>query len=277
MSIARLTPLAVAALLSALVCVPAATAIVVYQDDFSEAAGTIMDGKSLDVALGVRGGTAGATWDATDAPVPDGNPSDLWETTGSNTVDIGTSGADSTIIENNLLPFTPVSGQLYDLHIELSPSGEGASGNWLGVAFHEADYNGHPPGGASSALSNDDPYGLIIAKGTGQVQSFAGIGTANGRINTATGFITPDTFTAFDILLDTRPAQWTIDWLIDGSPVSGAKYTYASNPSIGLLSFGTNKLAGSAQNFYLTAVPEPASVALALLGLVGLVGLARRR
>jgi hypothetical protein len=141
------------------------------------------------------------------------------------------------------------------------------SGNWLGGAFHQADYNNHSPGGASSALSNNDPYGLIIAKGSGQVQSFAGLGTANGVINTAAGTYPGDQFTAYDIVLDTRAAQWTVSWLINGSQV-GSTFTYGTNPTIGLLSWGTNKLAGSARNFSLTAIPEPGSFVLLGLGMV---------
>jgi hypothetical protein len=259
-----------------LLLVPAASAAVIYQDDFSEAAGTIMNGKALDIASGVAGGTSGATWTATAAPVVGGNPDAIWTTSGSNTAGIvGPAGAgvDANMIENNQLPFTPQPSNVYDLHLELNPSGVGASGNWLGLSFNNANFNGHTPGGSASALSNDNPFGLIILKGTGQVQSFAGNGTANGVINTATGFITPDTYTGVDVVLDTRPAQWTIKWLINGTQ-QGATFTYASNPTIGLLAFGTNKLSGSVRNFSLTnPIPEPSCLLLAAFGVVGAASL----
>jgi hypothetical protein len=268
MSMSRTTALVMAA---GLLLVSTASAAVIYQDDFSEATGTIMNGKSLDVANGIAGGTAGATWTATAAPVVGGNPDALWTTSGSNTADIvgaAGAGADANLIENNLLPFTPQAGNVYDLHLEMSPSGVGASGNWLGLSFTNGNFNGHTPGGGASALSNNNPFGLIILKGTGQVQSFAGNGTANGVINTAVGFIPTDAYTAVDIVLDTRPALWSIKWLLNGTQ-QGATFNYTTNPTIGLLAFGTNKLSGSVRNFSLTnPIPEPGCLLLAAFGVI---------
>jgi hypothetical protein len=271
----------IAPILGIIVCCSTAAATfadVIYQDSFSGPANSPMNGRVPDTASnGIFGGTAGATWTATAAPVAGGNPDAIWLISGSNSAGVvgpAGAGADANMIENNLLPFTPQAGIIYDLHLMMNPSGVGASGNWLGLTFAQGAFNGHTPGGPSSALSNDNPYGLIILKGTGQVQSFAGLGTANGVINSATGFIPTDQYTSVDVILDTTPANWTIKWLINGTQ-QGSTFTYTTNPNIGVVAFGTNKLSGSVQDFSLTTIPEPASIAA--VGLAGLALLRRRR
>src|SRR5438874_9369835 len=78
---------------------------VIYQDNFSGAAGGLMNGRAPDIAAnGVYGGTAGATWSATAAVTT--NPDGLFTISGSNSATIiGTAaGADANLIENNRLP-----------------------------------------------------------------------------------------------------------------------------------------------------------------------------
>jgi hypothetical protein len=265
-----------------------ARAAIIYADNFDGTAG-LVSGRSVTTATGLFGGTAGATW-TSDAVVGSPNPDALWNAsggtysgTGTTDASVGTftTGADANQITNAYLPFVPQSGLIYDAHIALGSSGVGASGNWLGMTFAPTNLNGHTSGGGSSALSNMAGAGLIIDKGSGQVQSFGGVGTANGAINTAAGFIaqgtTTPTYHTFDILLDTTGVQWVVSWLIDGVAPSGVgptSFTYTTNPSIGNIVFGSNKLTGAASDFSLTTVPEPGS--MMMLGLGALV-LTRRR
>jgi hypothetical protein len=264
-----------------------ARAAIIYADNFDGTAG-LVSGRSVTTATGLFGGTAGATW--TSDSTTSTNPDALWNASGGTYTGTGTTdatlgtfttGADANLITNAFLPFVPQSGLIYDAHIALGSSGVGASGNWLGLTFAPAGLNGHTAGGGASALSNMAGAGLIIDKGSGQVQSFGGAGTANGAINSATGFVAQGTATptyhTFDILLDTTGLQWKVSWLVDGvtpSGVGATSFTYTTNPSIGDIVFGSNKLTGTASDFSLTTVPEPGSVMI--LGLGALV-LTRRR
>lgn len=277
----------------------------IYTDNFDGTAGNL-SGRALDTAAGIDGGTAGATW--TSDSVTASNPDAIWQAsggtytgTGSTLAAIGAfaTGADSNLITNAYVPLVPQSGLLYDVHMAVAPSGTGASGNWLGMAFAGNSgsgtfFNGHTTGGASSALSNDSTIGLIILKGSGVVQSFGGTtnssgqitsSTANQEFNTAAGFIptgtsTP-TYTPVDMYLDTRGSQWVISWSINGatSGADFATYTYpvGDNPTtISDIVFGTNKLTGDLSDFSVTATPEPVS-AMALLGLFAMAHRTRRR
>jgi len=78
-----------------------------------------------------------------------------------------------------------------------------------------------------------------------------GGGTINGEANTLT--INPNKTTAqLKIVLDTRPALWTMDFQVDG--VSFGKGTFSkSNPAIQYIGFGKyGTAAGSVDNFTLT-------------------------
>ena len=80
-----------------------------------------------------------------------------------------------------------------------------------------------------------------------------------------------------------QPAQWKVTWEVDGA-TSGpgfGTFTYTTNPSIGDVVFGSNKLTGVVSDFSLTSsatvVPEPSAIVLAGLGMLGMVGYIRRR
>jgi hypothetical protein len=269
-------------------CASVANADIVYKDNFDGTTGTI-SGRAATVATGLDGGTAAATWTSDAAPVAGGNPDAVWQASGgtytvtgstSGTIGALSTGADANLITNAWLPFTPQAGFIYDFHIAIESSNVGASTNWLGATFAPANMNGHTTGGGSSALSNLAGAGLIIVKGSGQVQSFGGVGTANGALNSAAGFLTTGQYNSVDIVLNTSAAAWTVSWLVNGVTPSGigsTSFTYATNPSIGNVVFGTNKLTGAVSDFSLTAtaVPEPASLSALALG--GLALLARRR
>ena len=268
-----------------------AHADVIYSDNFDRTVGDVA-GRTPDLATGLHGGTAAATWTSdastTTTTPANGTTADAVFTASGGTATATDStfasagalatGADANLITNATLPFTPITGNVYDYHMDVLPSGAGASGNWLAMAFATAGLNGHTTSGTSSALSNDNAYGLIILKGSGTTQAFAGVGTGSGQtLLNATNLTSASgsTFNSVDIILNTTGTNWTLNWKLNGTTELATPYTYGTNPNIGLVVFGTNKLTGEVSNFSLTTTPEPASIAL--LGLGGLTALRRRR
>lgn len=254
---------------------------VIYSDNFTGTAGTALGGSAPTTASGTDGGSATATWNAatTAAAATTTTATGFWQYNGSGSASItgtdvnATTGVANGLIAGAYLPFVPQAGQVYTLTITLAPTiGDGTSGNWLGIGFFQAALNGHAVSGTNAALSNNNPYGLLIDKPTGVYQSFAGLGTANAG-PTATIAKTPHTFA---IQLDTTGTNYTFAWSVDGGAFSTPQ-TASATPNIGLVGFGTNKQAGSVSSFSLsTNVPEPTSVA-ALAGGAALLVSRRRR
>lgn len=261
-----------------------ARAGVIYTEDFSGAAGTLLGGKTPTLATGADGGSAAATWTADTtavSPISGTASAAVWTLNGSGSAtvstaasDAATSHADSNIIANAELPFVPVAGTKYTLTATLAPSyGDATSGNWLGIGFAQANFNGHTPSGTASALSNDTPFGLLILKGSGLYQTFAGVGTGNAGPTATLGTGGPHTVS---LILDTTATAWTMSWSVDGGAAS-TPFTYATNPSIGVIAFGSNKIAGGVSNLSLVSstVPEPAAAAGVVAA--GVLGVMRRR
>ena len=179
-----------------------------------------------------------------------------------------TNGTEAIVVANSVsafLAFTPESGKVYSLSLSFNLSTTDA--NFLGFGFTNQNlYN-------SAILSSLD------YAGSGPGLLFRGNGEALARINAgstslATGLADPATFT---IILDTSNAAWTVSYLVNGV-AAGSTYTYLTNPTISYIGFGNFSTArGSVDNFTLTAVPEPATFALALIGGLGLFIRQRRR
>ncbi|HEY1686727.1 MAG TPA: hypothetical protein VGG19_18345 [Tepidisphaeraceae bacterium] len=263
----------------------------IYQDNF-DGTGGILSGRALDTASGLDGGTLNQAWTSDSAT--SSNPDALitasggtYSGTGTTSAAVGTftTGADSNMITNAYLPIVPQTGYIYDAHVAIAASAVGASGNWLGMTFAPANMNGHTAGGGASALSNLAGYGLIIDKGTNTVQSFGGAGTGNAELSgVPSGFnsnsTTTPVYNTFDIILNTSGSQWTVSWLVNGvapSGVGSTSYTYTSNPSIGNIVIGTNKLTGAFSDFSLTATAVPEPTSFVMLALAALPFAARRR
>jgi hypothetical protein len=120
-------------------------------------------------------------------------------------------------------------------------------------------------------MTNLAPEGLIIPKDTGVAQSFSGSGTNSPTVSPAilSGFNT------YDIVLDTTSSNWVIKQYLNSTLEQS--YTYATDPNIGFIGIGVNRVSASFDNLSLSAtyVPEPAS--LAVLGLGGILLAQRRR
>jgi hypothetical protein len=258
----------------------------IYSDGFtSQSAGTLLGGNSPDVASGLDGGTAGATWNAATTTVASitSTASDVdWQYGGGGTATITTPNAnkaaqDTNLIANALLPFTPVANYLYDLEATIQSPAAGTDSHWIGLTFMNG--NSHGASGSASALSNDDPWGLVIVRdgvnpSPDWVTVFDGTGGGTGTslaLNPAGGVGTTLTI---DILLNSATNQES--WYIDGTQVGptvtlNTGYITGSGGDglINDVAFGDDTAPlGTVSQFSLTAqsVPEPACLGLLCVG-----------
>jgi hypothetical protein len=266
----------------------------IYSDTFSNTSGsaTTLNGHTPDTV-----DATGASWVSASAPAASGatdailgipSPGGMADISG------GTASAtaeDSSTITDAYLPVTIVAGSEYDLAVSVAIPTVNSGGHGAFIGFINAtSFNGHngptvasngiygstvypDVGDGSAAMSNLNPYGLILARDTNttnDVTMFQGLGTGVGSINTT------DTSTAFnnyDIVLNTQPAQWTLSQYLNGTLEQ--TYTFSSNPSIGFVGIGVNRALANFENFSVTQLPEPTFLSLMAVG--GLFLAKRRR
>lgn len=149
-------------------------------------------------------------------------------------------------------PFVPASGNVYNLSAILNADPRNVEG-----------YNSDPIG-----INFDGGPGLkIYDNSAGQVYS-TGLGVDVLEGNYGKGAI------SIDIVLDTQPALWTVEWFVNDVSVRGPE-AYAANPTITTVRLWTDYMEGSFDDLTLELVPEPATLSLLFLG--GLAMLRRRR
>jgi hypothetical protein len=224
-------------------------AVVIYYDDFSGTSGTDLAGTAPDIRPGSETWALGTG----DTAVP----AERWKADGSV---LGSSSGGGGA--GGILPFTPSAGNVYELSVQLNPTTTDGSGDWLAMGFLDSA-GSMPATGAPWAFKRGDSgspaFETVSLLGPG-VSGLASEGVPSGAQPSPTDF---------RIVLDTTPALWTVEWFIDGSSVRTD--TYASNPSIthvGIFRF--ESVAGSVDNFQLTQVPEPGTLALVGIGLVAM-------
>ena len=259
----------------------------IYADNFTGTAGTAIVGNAPTTDTGLDGGTAGATWLGGAAG---SGPDAVWQYSGSSSATINSpsanvvSGEDTQTINNIGLPIVPVLGYTYDLEATLNtPSATGGHGLEMAFLYNNANVN-HIS--AEQAISNNDPAGLILDRdavsGGGYFDVFEGTGT-NGDTHFAPSATdltsgTPGTTVTVDILYTpTSATSGTLSWYMNGFLATGSPVTVTGlTGGISYIQLGDNRAAvGTITNFSLTAVPEPASAALALIA--GAPLLMRRR
>ncbi|MCG2683825.1 MAG: PEP-CTERM sorting domain-containing protein [Planctomycetales bacterium] len=232
--------LVVAAMAAFLGVMPASADIIIYQDTFT--GDGAVHGTTPDVTLGLYGGTAGATWVAGAG----------WTKSGG----IATIGAEA----DAYLPFVPQAGWIYTLSADVDGI---SAGNFIGLMFARG------PGmltGVGWWICRD-PDNSYVYHGPGTTDPLYGPFSHAGGVQT------------YSVILDTRPASpsnWTYTCKLGGTTCVPAT-AFGFDPAITQVKMYGLASAGSVDNFKLTVIPEPSTLALLATGLIGLLCYAWRK
>jgi alpha-L-rhamnosidase len=200
----------------------------IYLDHFSGASDAL-NGRTPDTAT-----IAGDTWIAAGGWTTDGTRANV---------------TSSTI--NAFLPFTPVSGRLYQLSADINCVGSD-SADWISLGFA----NGTNTSSAWQLVNN--PVGWMLARDSGSTsaanQTFLGPGQS-GLSDTG---VYPTGIMNYAVILDARPNNpnaWTFTFLVNSNVVEPATIFGGNGPAISSVGLGmlSNGGSGYVGNFTLTA------------------------
>jgi hypothetical protein len=251
-----------------------AEAAVIYQDSFNRAG--VLNGSTPTVDTGGLGGTANATWAAVEFGTTAADPN--WDTSTTAGGQLTYSGNPSglTYHANAVLPFTPLSGEIYQLQatfIAASPFGSGNSG-WAALQFLDTSSGNYASASRPSMIFRAD------GGGTGFQNGIGGSGTVSGTA--ATGSYTSDTVVN-TMVLNTTGSTWTVafswqDLTHPADSVSAAAVPLSSPGStVNTVDLGfVPGTTGTITNFSLQTVPDPATLGLFAIGGLGLLLLVGR-
>ena len=220
----------------------APAAVVIYQDDFNGSGAGTLNGTAPDVAPGAE------TWIA----------SGLWNDAGAKP---------SPNHGSAFLPFTPVAlkTEVYQLSMDVNPDAIN-NPNWMSLGFTGTTNTGN-------WLANDI-YAWMLNRMNDGVQTFRGPGTSNG----ATHASSDPGWVNLMVQLNTRNANWSVEWYLDGQLIRNTLNSFATNPTITHVGFsGYDTTTGVVDNFLLQRVeaplPEPSTAIFAMFGFFLLRGL----
>ncbi|MGC9261142.1 MAG: PEP-CTERM sorting domain-containing protein [Phycisphaerae bacterium] len=258
-----LVPMAIGTLAVAAIAAVTGTssAAVIYQDSFSGSANTSLAGQAPTIDNG-----SSATWN--NQYSWDNGKGYFWTVNG----DVSVSGSgDYSAVDS--LNFTPVDGHAYTISANLDPA---SGGGFMAFGFTNGD--GSASGGRPF-FNTTGPWMTSYLQSA--VQGWAGPGNTNSQFNDGNMSALGD---ASQIVLNTAGADWTVQWLYNGTTLGSYTYsgTSGSNPNptgITEVAIGAFAVSGSIGDFSLAsvAVPEPATLGLAAMGGLGLLLLKRRK
>lgn len=171
-----------------------------------------------------------------------------------------------------MLPFTPQAGNIYRLEAEIDANAAN-TGWFVGIGFHQSV---NAPFGGNGWPENANPY---IMESHTAWNAYMPLGSGPGG-PVASGSATAGLSQMYAIELDTQNTLWTVSFFAHGATTPNFSTTYTTNPTIGGVGILTwapsyDGSAAFVDNFELSVIPEPSS--LALLGLGGLLIVSRRR
>jgi hypothetical protein len=203
-------------------CLGQSRADTLYYDDFSGDSGSPLDGTMPDIGLNA--------WSSADNYYADGSISNGFKL-------------------GSFLPFTPEDGELYELSGTLNCTGTNLPSGWLAVGFTSSL-------STSGAISQNGGTGwFLLGQDTGEVQTFLGPNTGGGLGYTGTPGLTD-----FKTVLDTRSANWTVEWFLApaGDPlVSIRSGIFGPTPDIKCILLNAYNGEGTINELSLTVYSDP--------------------
>ncbi len=256
-----------------------AQAATIYQDSFNRTGG--LNGSSPTIDTGGFGGTAGATWSAINFDTGAGDTGWATSTTGGGQLTYSGNPSSPAYDATAWLPFTPQSGEVYTAQATIVGNANGGSAsNWWGFFFDNSS------SGLFGAV--DYPWMLdrIDPSTSTHIDAAFTAGGVKGSVNGPTAGSTTSTSdtTVNTMILNTTGSAWTVqfawnDLTNPADSVTTAVETLSANPTTdNLIGFAEIPPAtGTITDFSLTAVPEPATLGLFVIGGVGLLLIGRKR
>src|SRR5690606_34318301 len=122
--------------------------------------------------------------------------------------------------------FRPTAGRVYRLTLDVNPD-ISASTDWFSLGFTQANNVGNWHDGGNNAtawmLNREDDAS------TSTIQTFLGPVTAGAGSHDLNPDVTG--VNSLEIILDTRPAAWTVQWIANGTTLRGPE-AFGTNPTI---------------------------------------------
>jgi hypothetical protein len=242
----------------ALLALPSASAAVIYQHSFGGSSGSTLHNVALDTASGLHGGSAGATWLASDT---------RFRADGSTT--------NAAISSAAYVPFSPVNGYIYTISLDVGATAITSNTARFTMSLLDFSGTGSPGIGADfQATANHTTYGTIglrTSNFTDSTNSYnfltwtgAGTGGASHLNHT-----TPGTWNLSIILNTTVDNDWTLQLIgtSDSGQILSRTGTIPSSASIDhIMLTNYQRIEVGMENFSVTAVPEPGVTLLSSLG-----------
>lgn len=259
----RIVTLGLGLLAAALSCATPAIAETIFSDDFSGLSTVNLSGTTPDIVP--TGSTA--TW----------STGSVFKANGS--------VASGTTNYNAWLPFVLNDANDGDRVYTLSAQSNVATANkWFALGFYASSTAPSTGGSTGNFLTNLDTVSMMsfaraAAGDTANLKMYLGPKNTTVTVGPTSIADTNADMKTFTVVLDTKPANWTVQWYVDDTLYGSG--TYVTNPSITYVGMGvgSSSVVATVDNFTLTRsdVPEPGTLTLLSTSMIGLLAYAWRK